>query len=276
MTSPELRASHRKMWWSGIPPRLRGQVWQKAIGNDLEVTEGTYSIALEKAEREIKQHGYEALGGRHAQIVQSTCSVFPELKMFAAQTTSTAQDQQLLHQDLVDVCLAYATYRPDISYSSINISHIAALLLLNLPAPQAFITLSNLLNRPLPLSFLVQESNAMRAAYSTTLHALAKKSHSLSQRLEMLRVEPRDYLFSMFSSLFCGRLGVEHAARVMDVYAVEGDKIPPRVAVAILCIFEGNCVTSGAVQAAQTLREKTIDLDVEDFMTRVYEAGKSS
>jgi hypothetical protein len=45
MTNPELRASHRKMWWNGIPPRLRGQVWSKAVGNDLEVTEGTFKIA---------------------------------------------------------------------------------------------------------------------------------------------------------------------------------------------------------------------------------------
>ncbi|KAJ4370610.1 hypothetical protein N0V83_005131 [Neocucurbitaria cava] len=276
MTNPELRASHRKMWWNGIPPRLRGEVWQKAIGNDLEVTEATYEIALEKARKEIEEKRSDALEGRYAHIIESKSAVFPELKMFAAQTSPEAHDEQPLHQDLVNVCLAYSTYRPDISHSSNGVQHIAALLLLNLPAPQAFITLSNLLNRPLPLSFLVQDSNSMHAAYSTTLHALSKKSPSLSQRLEALRVEPRDYLFDMFSNLFCGRLGVEHAARVMDVYTVEGDKIPPRVAVAVLGITEGSCVEGGAEQVARTLREKSVEMDVEEFMSRVYEAGKSS
>ncbi|KAI8935945.1 hypothetical protein NX059_007452 [Plenodomus lindquistii] len=275
MTNPELRATHRKMWWNGIPPRLRGEVWQKAIGNDLEVTEATYTIALDKAQKQIKQHGPEALGGRLARIVESTFTVFPELKMFAARSSSSSQDAQPLHQDLVDVCLAYSTYRPDISSSSDGIHHIAALLLLNLAAPQAFITLSNLLNRPLPLSFLIQDQNAVHAAYSTTIHALSKKSPSLATRLEELRVEPRDYLAHMFSSLFCGRLGVEHAARVMDVYTVESDKIPPRVAVAIAGILEGSCMQGDAEQVAQTLRDKIIDLDVDDFMSRVYEAGKS-
>jgi hypothetical protein len=79
----------------------------------------------------------------------------------------------------------------------------------------------------------------------------------------------------MFSSLFCGRLGVEHAARVMDVYAIESDKIPPRVAVAIMCIVEGSCVEGDAAQVARMLREKEIEMDVEEFMARVYEAGKS-
>ncbi|XPT02067.1 hypothetical protein M3J09_011189 [Ascochyta lentis] len=276
MVNPELRASHRKMWWNGIPPRLRGQVWSKAVGNDLEVTEGTFKIALEKAQKEIVQMGTEALGGRYAQIVENTGSVFPELKMFAAPSSATANDEQPLHQDLVNVCLAYATYRPDISHRDNGIHHIAALLLLNLPAPTTFIVLSNLLNRPLPLSFLVQDPNSIHAAYSTTLHALSKKSPGLARRLEDLRVEPRDYLYHMFSSLFCGRLGVEHAARVMDVYSIESDKIPPRVAVAIMLVLESSCMEGEKSAVEKVLDEKKVDLNVDDFMARVYEAGKMS
>ncbi|KAI4642395.1 hypothetical protein J4E93_007543 [Alternaria ventricosa] len=276
MTNSELRASHRKMWWNGIPPRLRGQVWQKAIGNDLEVTEATYNIALEKARKEVKTHGHEALGGRYVYIVESTQAVFPELKMFAARTSQAAEDEQPLHRDLVDVCLAYSMYRPDIPHSSFDIHHIAALLLLNLAAPQAFVTLSNLLNRPLPLSFLIHDQNAIHAAYSTTLHVLSKKAPSLAQRLETLRVEPRDYLFHTLGSLFCGRLGVEHAARIMDIYTIEGDKNVPRAAVAILSILEGSCMEGDAAQVAKTLREKKIELDVDEFMNKVFEAGKSS
>ena len=276
MTNPELRAGHRKMWWNGIPPRLRGQVWQRAIGNDLEVTEATYNVALGKAQAEIKQYGRGALDGRFDHIVQSTETVFPELKMFAARSSSISQEEQPLHRDLVHVCLAYSTYRPDSLHENLGIHHMAGLLLLNLPAAQAFITLSNLLNRPLPLSFLIHDSNAMHAAYSTTMHALSKKSPSLAKRLETLRVEPRDYLSTMFNSLFCGRLSVEHAARVMDVYTVEGDKIPPRVAVAIMGILEGSCMEGDTVQVAKILKEKTIAVEVDDFMARVYEAGKSS
>ena len=264
MVNPELRASHRKMWWNGIPPRLR------------EVTEGTFKVALEKASKEIKQLGAEALDGRYAQILENSRSVFPELKMFAAPSSPTANDEQPLHQDLVNVCLAYATYRPDISHKENGIHHIAALLLLNLPPPQTFIILSNLLNRPLPLSFLVHDPNAIHAAYSTTLHALSKKSPTIAKRLETLRVEPRDYLYHMFSSLFCGRLGVEHAARVMDVYTIESDKIPPRVAVAIMLVLEASYMEGEKSAVEKVLGEKKLDMDVDEFMARVYEAGKMS
>lgn len=267
MTNAELRASHRKMWWNGIPPRLRGQVWQKAVGNDLEVTSTTYTIALEKSQREIARLGHDALSGRYAQIIESTKSVFPELKMFAP--------SQPLHTDLVDVLLAYSNYRPDITLPD-GTAHIAALLLLNLPAPDSFITLSNLLNRAVPLSFLVHDANSIHAAYSSTLDALHKKYPSLAQRLEQLRVEPREYLAPMFSSLFCARLGVEHAARVMDVYTIEGDKIPPRVAVAVMGILEGACMLGESADVEKTLREKSVDMEVDEFMSRVYEAGKSS
>ncbi|KAL5121966.1 hypothetical protein ACEQ8H_000182 [Pleosporales sp. CAS-2024a] len=257
MDNPELRNTHRKMWWNGIPPRLRGQVWSHAIGNELGVSAVTYSVALSKATP-------------NSHVASSTADVWPSLKMFAP--------DQPLHQDLIDVCLAYSTYRPDMSggFSASGIQHIAALLLLNLSPPDAFTTLSNLLNRPLPLSFLVQDYNAMHAAYSTTLDALAMKHASLAARLETLRVEPNEYLADMFASLFCSRLSVEHAARVMDLYAIEGDKIPPRVAVAVLGILEGSCIEGNKEDVTDVLKNKTVEIDVEDFVARVYEAGKTS
>ena len=30
----------RDMWWHGIPPNVRGKVWQLAFGNDLNITQG--------------------------------------------------------------------------------------------------------------------------------------------------------------------------------------------------------------------------------------------
>lgn len=80
----------------------------------------------------------------------------------------------------------------------------------------------------------------------------------------------------MFSSLFCGRLGVEHAARVMDVYTIESDKIPPRVAVAIMLVLEASYMEGEKSAVEKVLGEKKLDMDVDEFMARVYEAGKMS
>lgn len=32
----------RKMWWSGVPPKLRGVVWEKTVGNALALGKGEY------------------------------------------------------------------------------------------------------------------------------------------------------------------------------------------------------------------------------------------
>lgn len=267
MNNAELKSSHRKMWWNGVPAKLRGKVWKKAVGNELEVSDVTYNVALEKARLQVKELGPSALDGRYAQIVENTKSVFAELKMFAP--------EQPLHQELVDICIAYSSYRPDVD-TTIGIHHTAALFLLNMSAADSFITLSNMLNRSLPLSFLVRDQAAITAAYDTTFSALAKKCPTLAQRLVELRVEPHDFLLPMFSSLFCDRVGIEHAARIMDVYAIEGDKIPPRVALGLMGALEASCMSGGAGDVVEVLRTRALREGPDEFMGKVYEAGKSS
>lgn len=141
--------------------------------------------------------------------------------------------------------------------------------------PDTFICLGNLLNRHLPLSFFVQDRAAMTAAYDITLSTLHKKAPTLAHRLEDLRVEPHDYLVPMFTSLFCDRLPVEHAARLIDVYAVEGDKIATRAAVAYLGVREAKLYQGDVEDVVRCLESREVKMHPDDFMARVYEAGKS-
>jgi hypothetical protein len=140
--------------------------------------------------------------------------------------------------------------------------------------PDTFICLGNLLNRPLPLSFLINDYNKMTVAYDITLSTLAKKAPTLARRLEELRVEPRDYLRPMFSSLFCDRLPIEHAARLMDVYVIEGDKIPPRAAVGFLNVRENKLYQGNAEDVLRHMNAQDMKLHADEFMNVVYEAGK--
>lgn len=270
----EGKRQYRKLWWNGIPPKYRGVVWKKALGNELEISETTYGIALEKARMQIVALGDAAFDGQVTTIVENTRDVFPELKMFGP--ASTGSEEQPYHRDLVNVCLAYMLYRPDVDTLT-GVHHIAGLFLLNMSPVDAFICLGNLLNRHLPLSFLLKDIPAMTNAYDITLSALHKKAPSLARHLAELRVEPRDYLRPMFSSIFCDRLSIEHAARVMDLYTIEGDKIPPRVAVAVMGILEGRLYQGGAEDVVGCMNEKgcVAQLSPEDFSGKVYEAGKS-
>ena len=113
----------------------------------------------------------------------------------------------------------------------------AALLLLNLPSPPAaFVTLANLMNRPLPLSFASQDPAAKASVYNLVLQTLGRKSEALHFHLtNTLRdIDPDTYLCDVFRSLFTAHLGIDEAARLWDVYVFEGDAVFVRAAVALL------------------------------------------
>ncbi|KAI9746826.1 MAG: hypothetical protein M1835_002376, partial [Candelina submexicana] len=142
----------RELWWRGVSPRSRGTVWQKAIGNELELTEASYIAALTRAkdiQAEIRRDGLDGARRKEKKwfeaIERDVEDVFPELKIF--------QRGGPLHEGLVDVLMAYAMYRSDVGY--VYGTHlIAALLSLTLPTPSStFLLLANALNRPLPLCF---------------------------------------------------------------------------------------------------------------------------
>lgn len=105
----------RELWWRGVAPKSRAQVWQKAIGNDLALTEVTYKKALQRAkdmETQLAQLGKEEPDKEKAwfdAIRRDVRVAFPELKIF--------QPNGPLHGDLVDVLTAYSMYRSDVGYS---------------------------------------------------------------------------------------------------------------------------------------------------------------
>ncbi|KAL2104442.1 hypothetical protein VUR80DRAFT_750 [Thermomyces stellatus] len=133
-------------------------------------------------------------------------------------------------------------YRGDIGYVS-GCNSIAALLLLNLPdATQTFISLSNLLNRPIPLSFHASDRGAKASAYNLVLRNLADEHPLLHAHLTSALLkdpEPGAYLGPVFASLFTSSLAVDEAARLWDVYVFEGDAVLIRAATALLLEEEG-------------------------------------
>jgi hypothetical protein len=43
-----------EMWWQGLPPSVRGEVWKRAIGNSLQITEDLYEIFLSRAREKLR------------------------------------------------------------------------------------------------------------------------------------------------------------------------------------------------------------------------------
>lgn len=106
----------RELWWRGIPPRSRGLIWSRAIGNGLDLTDVSFTTALTRAhelEQRVKEEKGTAEDVRRAKW-------FDEIREDVA--TRTWRDLRIfdvegpLHFGLVEVLMAYAMYRNDIGY----------------------------------------------------------------------------------------------------------------------------------------------------------------
>lgn len=268
----------RELWWRGVTSRNRGQVWQRAIGNELDISASSFEAALIRAraleEKVAEMPAEERSKSKEAAwfdaIARDVPTVFPELGFFA-------QGSQL-HAALLNVLKAYAMYRSDVGY--VYGTHlIAGLLALNLQPAEAFVTLANMLNRPLPLAFLVHDVGAMDRTYELVLSALKYKFTKLHDHLTApaIGLRPADYLEPLFRTLFACNLPPEHVSRVWDVFVFEGDKALIRTAVAVLGKLESRLYGS---------RDEVLDViswraearwsvgDEEDFMRAVRDAGK--
>lgn len=156
----------------------------------------------------------------------------------------------------------------------------AAILLLNLPSASAsFQTLSNILNRPLPLSFHTSDWGAINKVYSLLLSALQQKSPKLHSHLTnpQLGLKPDEYMRGMLTSLFTGCLSLDNGTRLWDVMVFEGDSVLVRAGVALLIALEGKlfgATTSAEVCSIIQSSARDNNMGEEEWMRSVRGAGK--
>lgn len=103
----------RELWWRGVTPRCRGAVWQRAIGNELSLTDESYQKALQRAkDLRVKDDASETARRMReclAAISRDVSSAFPDLHLF--------QEGGPLRDTLIDVLEAYSMYRSDVGYA---------------------------------------------------------------------------------------------------------------------------------------------------------------
>ncbi|KAL8903671.1 MAG: hypothetical protein Q9207_003773 [Kuettlingeria erythrocarpa] len=271
----------RELWWRGVAPRSRAKVWQKAIGNELALTEQTYIKALQRAKemesRIASSRGADCSNERawFDAIRRDVNVAVPELNLF--------QRGGPLHDGLVDVLMAYSMYRSDVGYSH-GTHLLAALLLLILPsAHAAFISLANLLNRPLPLAFLTGDPAACAKVYSLVFALLEHKYPRLHTHLfspDELNIHPHEIFEPILRCLFLGPgegLGIEAASRVWDVMVFDGDAAIIRTVVGVMGWLEGRLYGSQK-EVLGVLGWRGggwgVERDVEAFIKLVRDAGK--
>lgn len=299
----------RELWWRGVPAQYRGDVWLRAVGNELHLTETSYSAALSRAKEErtrlehakARLHDDETLREADEERLLQFRAIIADIVTLSSQAGyHIFAPSAPLHDTLIDVLSAYSSYRNDVGY--VTGIHLPAALLLTtlMPAHQAFIILANVLNRPTPMSYLLttlrhrslgtynsaaEPPSPVANTHSLILKQLSHKLPSLHEHLTSTKLDlrPADYLDPLLTTLFCDpRIGVERAQRTWDVMAFEGDKVLVRAAIAVLSRLENKLYSSRqdvlallGWESAAFERWSGSDLgDVQQWMMAMKEAGK--
>ncbi|KAL9650573.1 hypothetical protein ABK040_004789 [Willaertia magna] len=177
------KAMYKKWYKYGIPTNLRSELWKISLGNELQITEGLYTILKEK----IKMENISNLEKQSSSIdlIQyDLCRTFPALQFFQ-------YPDGPYYLPFKTILECYSKFRPDIGYVQ-GMSYIVATLLLYMDEYDAFVCFCNLLHRskcnvnPLAVGTLSQNSNTQHFSVTQYLFGPKKRSPQFIHYFQIL------------------------------------------------------------------------------------------
>ncbi|XP_010615764.1 TBC1 domain family member 10B, partial [Fukomys damarensis] len=237
----------------GIPSSLRAKAWQY-LSNSKELLEqnpGRFE-ELERAPGDPKWLDV---------IEKDLHRQFPFHEMFAARGGHG-------QQDLYRILKAYTIYRPDEGYCQAQ-APVAAVLLMHMPAEQAFWCLVQICDKYLPGYY----SAGLEAIQldGEIFFALLRRASPLAHRhLRRQRIDPVLYMTEWFMCIFARTLPWASVLRVWDMFFCEGVKIIFRVALVLLRHTLGSVEKlrscQGMYETMEQLRNLPQQCMQEDFL----------
>ncbi|XP_056260151.1 TBC1 domain family member 10A [Seriola aureovittata] len=207
----------------GIPPSLRGRAWLYLTGG--------------KVKREQNQGKFQELDNQPGDpkwvdiIERDLHRQFPFHEMFAARGGHG-------QQDLFRVLKAYTLHRPEEGYCQAQ-APIAAVLLMHMPAEDAFWVLVQICEKYLPGYY----STGLEAIQldGEILYALLRRVSPVAHRhLKRHKLEPILYMTEWFMCAFSRTLPWALVLRVWDMFLCDGVKILFRVGLVLLKCMLGS------------------------------------
>ncbi|KAF8140565.1 rab-GTPase-TBC domain-containing protein [Boletus edulis] len=269
---PDWRVVHRdpdlrKVWWNGIPTKLRASMWERAAGNALTLSKDSYRSCLSRAKRALSSGVFpkETLQAIEDDILVT----LPALHIFHPENGP-------LYQDLKDLLCAWVVARADegLGYTP-GTSKIAAMILVNMSAPQGFVVLRNLLERHCLRSFYTSSEEDIEAYYRIFDTLLADSMPKIYFNFKQHQISPAAYLPSWLMPLFLDHLPFEACARLWDVVILEGDSFLFRAALAVLAALEPRLFFPERQELLELLNgENKAAIDVARRDGRALDGGK--
>ncbi|KAJ6503385.1 rab-GTPase-TBC domain-containing protein [Mycena vitilis] len=259
----------RKLWWEGIPTKLRATMWANAVGNALALSKDNYRTCLARAKRALGSGAFPA--ATLSLIEQDISTTLPSLHIFH-------HENGPLYPDLKDMMCAWVVSRSDegLGYT-MGAAKIAAMLVINMPVQQAFIVMRNLMERHCMRSFFGGEAakDDVDAYYRIFDTLLADGMPKIYFNFKQHQISPAAYLPDWLIPLFLNHLPFEACARIWDVLLLEGDSFLYRASLGILAVLEPRLFFPDRTELLELLRgENKAALDVATREGRPLDGGR--
>ncbi|XP_006009092.2 TBC1 domain family member 10A [Latimeria chalumnae] len=201
----------------GIPSSLRAKAWQQ-LSNSKELMEQNPG-KFDDLERQPGDPKWLDI------IEKDLHRQFPFHEMFAARGGHG-------QQDLYRILKAYTIYRPEEGYCQAQ-APVAAVLLMHMPAEQAFWCLVQICEKYLP-GYYSAGLEAIQLDGEIFFALLRKVSSMAYRHLKKYKIDPILYMTEWFMCVFSRTLPWSSVLRVWDMFFAEGVKIIFRVGLVLL------------------------------------------
>ncbi|KAK2833079.1 hypothetical protein Q5P01_016968 [Channa striata] len=201
----------------GIPSSLRATAWQ-LLSNSKDLLEANQG-KFEELEREQGEAKWLDI------IEKDLHRQFPFHEMFAARGGHG-------QQDLYRILKAYTIYRPDEGYCQAQ-APVAAVLLMHMPAEQAFWCLVQICEKYLP-GYYSAGLEAIQVDGEIFFSLLRRTCPMAYRHLKKFKIDPILYMTEWFMCIFSRTLPWSCVLRVWDMFFCEGVKIVFRVGLVLL------------------------------------------
>lgn len=228
----------------GVPPSLRGRAWQYLSGS---------RVRMDQNPNKFTELDSMAGDPKWVDIIERDLHrQFPFHEMFVARGGHG-------QQDLFRVLKAYTLYRPDEGYCQAQ-APIAAVLLMHMPAEQAFWCLVQICEKYLP-GYYSDKLEAIQLDGRILFSLLRKVSPVAYKHLSKQKIDPILYMTEWFMCAFSRTLPWSSVLRVWDMFFCEGVKIIFRVALILLKYSLGSSEKLKSCQGQYETMEKLRAID---------------
>ncbi|XP_074854484.1 TBC1 domain family member 10B [Carettochelys insculpta] len=230
----------------GIPSSLRAKAWQ-LLSNSKEL--------LDQNPKKFEELERQPGDPKWLDVIEKDLHrQFPFHEMFAARGGHG-------QQDLYRILKAYTIYRPDEGYCQAQ-APVAAVLLMHMPAEQAFWCLVQICEKYLP-GYYSAGLEAIQLDGEIFFALLRRASPIAYRHLKKYKIDPILYMTEWFMCIFSRTLPWGSVLRVWDMFFCEGVKIIFRVGLVLLQNTLGSVEKLRSCQGMYETMEKLRNLPAQ-------------